>query len=215
MHVEDIPWVADHKVSQDVVFPMAGYVAIVGDAAWQMTGVGSGYGPWRCDGVVVMGLRSEMDLSDARNPTNWRCNRRMGSYHNARRTSRPTRTPESKLQAFLASAEKDPAILRSEECATFIAEEIGRRVQSIMLREGGVAARESLASLGVDSLVATEVGRWIWRVFGVRVGVLEVWEGCWGGDGGWDGGRVATDVGLGDLGGGGWLVVRGLVRGER
>lgn len=44
MQMEDIPWVADHKVRQDVVFPMAGYIAMVGEAARQMTGVGSGYG---------------------------------------------------------------------------------------------------------------------------------------------------------------------------
>lgn len=141
------------------------------------TATAGGRGAWRCEGLVVMGLRSEMGLSDARNPTNWRRDRRMGSYHNARKTSRPAPASESKLQAFLASAAQNPAVLRSEEGAVFIAGEIGRTVQSIMLREGGVDVGESLAALGVDSLVATEVGRWVWRVFGVRVSVLEVLGG--------------------------------------
>lgn len=44
MQIEDIPWVADHKVRHDVVFPMAGYIAMAGEAARQMTGVGGGYG---------------------------------------------------------------------------------------------------------------------------------------------------------------------------
>ena len=163
----------------------------------RQVGIGTGRGqqPSRCDGMVIMGLRSEMDLSDARNTTNWRRDRRMRAYHNARRTSRPVPATESKLQAFLANASQEPAALRSEEGVTFIAEEIGRKVQSVMLRERGVDVRDSLASLGVDSLVATEVGSWVWRVFGVRIGVLEVlgggvfggvWEACWGGDGGWD-----------------------------
>ncbi|UKZ82860.1 Type I Iterative PKS [Trichoderma virens FT-333] len=37
------PWIIDHKVKQDVVFPFAGYVAMAGEAVRQMTGIETGY----------------------------------------------------------------------------------------------------------------------------------------------------------------------------
>lgn len=43
LYLEDEPWIADHKVKDDVVFPFAGYVAMAGEAVRQMTGVDAGY----------------------------------------------------------------------------------------------------------------------------------------------------------------------------
>lgn len=135
---------------------------------------------WRNMAQVVMGLHSARDLGDAENPTNWKRDRRMGSYHNvhAHRSSKPTTTSSdsSDLKAFLARAAGEPEILTSEGGAEFIAGEIGRKVYSIMLKEGGgdVDTGVGMVELGVDSLMAMELGRWFRRVFGVRVGVLEV-----------------------------------------
>ncbi|KAM6508198.1 hypothetical protein FALCPG4_018080 [Fusarium falciforme] len=39
----DEPWLADHKIRSDVVFPFAGYIAMAGEAVRQVTGVGEGY----------------------------------------------------------------------------------------------------------------------------------------------------------------------------
>ncbi|KAE8379162.1 hypothetical protein BDV26DRAFT_175817 [Aspergillus bertholletiae] len=36
--LEDVPWLADHKIMKDIVFPGAGYVAMVGEAIRQLTG---------------------------------------------------------------------------------------------------------------------------------------------------------------------------------
>lgn len=30
--IEDVPWVSDHKIVQDIVFPPAGYIAMAGEA---------------------------------------------------------------------------------------------------------------------------------------------------------------------------------------
>lgn len=43
LHLEDEPWLYDHKIRSDVVFPFAGYVAMAGEAARQVTGMDDGY----------------------------------------------------------------------------------------------------------------------------------------------------------------------------
>nr|ALQ32976.1 putative polyketide synthase [Fusarium sp. NRRL 25184] len=37
LSLEDVPWLMDHKLNQDVVFPFAGYIAIAGEAIRQVT----------------------------------------------------------------------------------------------------------------------------------------------------------------------------------
>ena len=41
--LEDEPWLYDHKVRDDVVFPFAGYVSMAGEAIRQLTGIETGY----------------------------------------------------------------------------------------------------------------------------------------------------------------------------
>jgi SAM-dependent methyltransferase len=38
LRLEDVPWLVDHKIIEDVVFPCAGYIAMAGEAIRQMTG---------------------------------------------------------------------------------------------------------------------------------------------------------------------------------
>ncbi|WQF80921.1 Putative Acyl transferase domain superfamily, phosphopantetheine binding ACP domain, thiolase [Colletotrichum destructivum] len=42
-HIEQSPWVRDHVIAEDVVFPFAGYMAMAAEAARQATGVEDGY----------------------------------------------------------------------------------------------------------------------------------------------------------------------------
>ncbi|KAK6826532.1 hypothetical protein RU639_005411 [Aspergillus parasiticus] len=37
LHIDQVPWLGDHKIGKDVVFPCAGYVAMVGEAIRQIT----------------------------------------------------------------------------------------------------------------------------------------------------------------------------------
>lgn len=41
--LEDEPWLYDHKIRDDVIFPFTGYVAMAGECIRQMTGVTDGY----------------------------------------------------------------------------------------------------------------------------------------------------------------------------
>ncbi|KAI9741492.1 MAG: hypothetical protein M1818_004298 [Claussenomyces sp. TS43310] len=43
LDLEDEPWLHDHMVGDDIVFPFAGYVAMAGEAIRQVTGLESGY----------------------------------------------------------------------------------------------------------------------------------------------------------------------------
>ena len=42
LSLNDVPWIRDHKLHEDVVFPIAGYIAMVGEAIHQITGA-TGY----------------------------------------------------------------------------------------------------------------------------------------------------------------------------
>ncbi|KAJ5965134.1 uncharacterized protein N7479_005010 [Penicillium vulpinum] len=42
-HLENAPWIRDHKVGDDIVFPFAGYAAMIGEAVRQLTGVNEAF----------------------------------------------------------------------------------------------------------------------------------------------------------------------------
>ena len=42
-HLDSAPWIRDHKVGDDVIFPFAGYIAMAGEAARQLSGVDTAY----------------------------------------------------------------------------------------------------------------------------------------------------------------------------
>ncbi|KAI1873220.1 uncharacterized protein JN550_003473 [Neoarthrinium moseri] len=39
LHLENAPWIRDHKIRDDIVFPFAGYIAMAAEAARQVTGI--------------------------------------------------------------------------------------------------------------------------------------------------------------------------------
>jgi hypothetical protein len=131
---------------------------------------------WKNEDHVIMGLRSERDLGDVSNPTNWRRDRRMGSYHNIRTSSHHVAPSEGTgLKTFLAQASEDTSVLSSKEGAEFLAGQVGTKLCRIMLRgEGELDVDKGLGQLGVDSLMATELRRWFRQAFGLEMGVLEI-----------------------------------------
>ncbi|KAF3063606.1 Lovastatin diketide synthase LovF [Daldinia childiae] len=58
LSLEDEPWLADHKIRSDIVFPFSGYIAMAGEAIRQITGIDAGYQVRRAT------ARSAMVLSD-------------------------------------------------------------------------------------------------------------------------------------------------------
>ena len=132
---------------------------------------------WENANQVVMGLRSNLHLDDPNNRTNWRRDRRMGMYHNIRNidTDGASSANSNKIQNFLSSAVDDPDILSQTSSADYLAQEIGQKVFSLMLKpEEDIDISMSLTQIGLDSLMAIELRRWWKQVFGLDISVLEL-----------------------------------------
>lgn len=43
LHMDNVPWVRDHKINDDIIFPFAGYVAIAGEAVRQINEAEEGF----------------------------------------------------------------------------------------------------------------------------------------------------------------------------
>jgi acyl transferase domain-containing protein len=39
LHIENAPWIRDHKINSDIIFPFAGYIAMAAEAIRQITGI--------------------------------------------------------------------------------------------------------------------------------------------------------------------------------
>lgn len=134
--------------------------------------------PWKNNGHIVMGLRSDLHLDDPKNPTNWRRDRRMGAYHNLPTGAVSQRQGEgSLLKIFLQGVSEGEAIatLAKEESIDFISMEIGKKVNEFLLRpDAPVDPNLKLSEMGIDSLTAIELRRWFGQVFRLQVSVLEM-----------------------------------------
>ncbi|KAI1347996.1 putative polyketide synthase [Xylaria sp. FL0043] len=60
LHVQNIPWVRDHKVGDNVVLPFAGYLTMVGEAVSQITGEKQCYGVRNVSADVALVLFEAM-----------------------------------------------------------------------------------------------------------------------------------------------------------
>ncbi|KAJ9206236.1 hypothetical protein DTO021D3_4917 [Paecilomyces variotii] len=43
LHVTNVPWIRDHKVGENIVYPFCGYIALAGEAIRQLTNVNGGF----------------------------------------------------------------------------------------------------------------------------------------------------------------------------
>ncbi|KAK4150451.1 putative polyketide synthase [Chaetomidium leptoderma] len=147
---------------------------------------------WENRGQVVMGLRSGSDLplDDPNNRTNWRRDRRMGRYHNvaSERDARPSSSETDRLVLFLdhiltTAGKKDGQaagnnLLDNPENIVFLAREVGNKIYELILKPADdvdeIDTNLTLAQIGLDSLMAIELRRWLRRVFGIDISVLEI-----------------------------------------
>ncbi|KAF5553596.1 polyketide synthase [Fusarium napiforme] len=133
--------------------------------------------PWKSNGHIVMGMRSNLHLDDPKNPTNWRRDRRMGAYHNLPTGDQAdTRGESNQLKVFLQSANEGNTLeALTEETIRFLSMEIGTKVNEFLLRpDAPVDPNLKLSEMGLDSLTAIELRRWFGQVFGLQVSVLEM-----------------------------------------
>ncbi|TVY75062.1 Highly reducing polyketide synthase gloL [Fusarium oxysporum f. sp. cubense] len=131
--------------------------------------------PWTSTGQMVMGLRSEGDLNDSSTRTNWRRDRRMGFYHNYNNRWPGRKDSSSRLNKFIADATIDPRLLDEASGISLIAQEIGKKVFALMLKdEDDLDINLTLHQVGLDSLMAIELRRWWKLTFSLEISVLEL-----------------------------------------
>ena len=100
---------------------------------------------------------------------------RMAVYHNMGSGSSRASTTADGLRVFLATAKKDPSLLRSKATAELLAVEIGKKLFNLVLaKDAEVDITMRTADIGLDSLVAVELEAW-WKLnLGFGISTLEM-----------------------------------------
>jgi acyl carrier protein len=125
--------------------------------------------------VFVLGLESTIPLSSPANRAVWKKDRRMAIYHNDSGFAVDTAASSDQLKSYIANARADPAILKTPRAASYFAQEIGKRLFGLLLRDDrDLNTSLALADLGLDSLVAIELRAWWKQAFGFDISVLEM-----------------------------------------
>ncbi|KAL2194238.1 polyketide synthase [Corynascus similis CBS 632.67] len=142
---------------------------------------------WKNPSQVIMGLRSgsELPLDDPNNRTNWRRDRRMGLYHNMRQhmDDQPSSSTPDRIMLFLdtvtnADVTAVSKLLSNPDNVAFIARQVGKKIHELIMKpvnEGEAVDTDlTLIQIGLDSLMAIELRRWLRGVFGITISVLEI-----------------------------------------
>ena len=99
----------------------------------------------------------------------------MAIYHNDSGTVVDTGASSDQLKIYIATARADPSVLKKPEAAAYFAQEIGKRLFGLLLKdERDLNTSLALADLGLDSLVAIELRAWWKQAFGFDISVLEM-----------------------------------------
>src|SRR4051794_25427727 len=87
-------------------------------------------------GILPIGLRSTLPLSDPSNRIGWARNRRMAAYH-GQTESLITQQVQSneKLKGLISSIKPDPSILNDESTLRLITEEVREKLANFLLKQ--------------------------------------------------------------------------------
>ncbi|GAW25636.1 putative polyketide synthase [Rosellinia necatrix] len=109
-------------------------------------------------------------------PLIWKNDRRMSIYTGDTNTNQENADSKSTLKLFLADVATDPSALKSVEAGHLLSVEIGKKLADMLLKSQDEALETdaSLASLGMDSLVAAELRAWWRQVFRFDISVREM-----------------------------------------
>lgn len=131
---------------------------------------------WCNETQLVMGLRSEKHLDDPSNTTNWRQDRRMGYYHNSTIENTTSLGGDDELKLFVLRANESTDAVTSDVGKLFLAKEVGKKIFEFMMVQDAdqIDPKMTLTEIGLDSLMSSELRRWMRQVFGVEVSVLEI-----------------------------------------
>lgn len=134
---------------------------------------------------LVTGLSCRLPMADPNNTVVWKRDPRFGLYRSRERQAgvgaagggQQDAAAGGALRQFLQGVAADPSsVLSSPTSAEFLAREIANRVQVFLLvgEDEPFALTQTLAGVGVDSLIAIEVRNWWKQNLGSEVSVLEL-----------------------------------------
>ncbi|KAL9623833.1 MAG: hypothetical protein Q9160_001824 [Pyrenula sp. 1 TL-2023] len=125
---------------------------------------------------LVIGVRSTKPLSDPSNRQIWKRDIRLSLYRNLETaTLTEGRGANEELKQFLATVAATPSMLNEQPNVDYITHEIGKLLRSLMLQsEDDIDVKQSLTSVGIDSLVSIEIRKWWRQALGLEISVLEI-----------------------------------------
>lgn len=121
--------------------------------------------------------RCTLSITDSQNTTLWKRDPRMAIYRNIEKVSTTTGEGEASdtVRAFVSSLMAEPGKLDDRTSSELLARAIGVRVSKFLMNDDrDTDLSQTLAAIGVDSLVAIELRNWWKQSFGVEVSVLEL-----------------------------------------
>lgn len=124
----------------------------------------------------LLGISPSTPLSDPNSSARLRKDIRMAVYHNIGTNNTDNSAGgNDTLSMFLASAKSNPALLKGKDVGQFLAQQIGKKMMSILLKsEEDVDMSQPLTDLGMDSIIAVELRAWWKAAFGFDISVLEL-----------------------------------------
>jgi aryl carrier-like protein len=124
---------------------------------------------------TLVGLVPTASLSNPDSSAQLRKDVRLSVFRNTRRQINRG-SPSDGLRQFVNTAKANPDILSAPDSAVLLAQHIGRKLLSLVLRpvDAEIDVSLSLAQLGLDSMVAVEMRAWWKQVFGLDLSVLEM-----------------------------------------
>lgn len=125
---------------------------------------------------IILYNETSRTLSDPLNTTAWRRDPRLSVFRNNQDAmSEDTGTSSGALRSFMGSLSHEPEKLNAATTATFMAQEIAKRIFSfLMIEHVKIDTSHTLKSMGADSLVAIEIRNWWKQALGIEITVLEL-----------------------------------------
>lgn len=129
-----------------------------------------------------IGFRMNLPITSPNNQSTWKLDPRMALYRNLdvndtrnNNTQSTGSTAGDEVKTFLLAAERDPSMLQLASSAEQVAKVVGITVLGFMMKPAEeFDVLSSPLSIGMDSLVATELRNWCRQRFAVDISILEI-----------------------------------------
>lgn len=121
--------------------------------------------------------RCTLSITDSQNTTIWKRDPRMAIYRNIEKVSTTAGEGEASdtVRTFVSSLMAEPGRLDDKSSSELLARAIGACLSKFLMNDDeDIDLSQTLAAIGVDSLVAIELRNWWKQSFGVEVSVLEL-----------------------------------------